>query len=258
MSKLPIALELYSVRKECAEDLEGTLAAVAKMGYQGVEFAGFHNRPAAELKKILDDNGLICCGSHTGIGAVLGDQLEATMEFNAILGNEYIIIPGLPGEYTNSLDAWRKTADLFNELSAKVRAKGFWTGYHNHHTEFAAIGGTTPWDVFFGNTVQDVQMQLDMGNGLRGGADLVGILKQYTHRSQTVHLKPYCTDAGKDEPDKGFAPLIGQDSVPWAEVFALCESVGDTKWYIVEYEDAAYPALEAVELCLKALRAMGK
>ncbi len=258
MSKIPIGLELYSVRNECAADLPGTLAAVAKMGYTGVEFAGFHNWAAADLRKLLDDTGLICCGSHTPISAVLDDQLEATMEFNATIGNQYLIIPGLPGEYTCCIDAWKRTAELFNQISAKVRAKGFWTGYHNHHTEFTATDGTTPWDTFFGNTVPDVVMQLDMGNGLMGGADLVGILKQYPHRALTVHLKPYSTVAGKDDPHQGFAPLIGEDSVPWAEVFALCESTGDTKWYIVEYEDPSYPALEAVDRCLQALRAMGK
>jgi len=56
--KIPIALQLYSVRKEAAKDLEGVIAAVAKMGYKGVEFAGYHNRDAKTLRKLLDDNGL--------------------------------------------------------------------------------------------------------------------------------------------------------------------------------------------------------
>ena len=42
MSKIPIALQLYSIRGECERDLPGTLKAVAKMGYDGVEFAGYH------------------------------------------------------------------------------------------------------------------------------------------------------------------------------------------------------------------------
>ena len=39
MARIPIGLQLYSVREDCARDLPGTLAAVAKMGYQGVECA---------------------------------------------------------------------------------------------------------------------------------------------------------------------------------------------------------------------------
>ncbi|MDZ7615772.1 MAG: twin-arginine translocation signal domain-containing protein, partial [Patescibacteria group bacterium] len=63
--KIPIGLQLYSVRNACAEDLPGVLKAVAKMGYSGVEFAGYHGRTAEDLRKLLDDNGLKCCGTHT-------------------------------------------------------------------------------------------------------------------------------------------------------------------------------------------------
>ncbi|MCX6381603.1 MAG: hypothetical protein NT023_19365 [Armatimonadetes bacterium] len=36
--RLQIGLQLYSVREACAKDLPGTLKAIAKMGYTGVEF----------------------------------------------------------------------------------------------------------------------------------------------------------------------------------------------------------------------------
>ncbi|MGB9603567.1 MAG: sugar phosphate isomerase/epimerase family protein, partial [Limisphaerales bacterium] len=65
--KIPIGLQLYSVRKECEKDLPGTIAAVAKMGYKGVEFAGYYGRDAKTLRKMLDDNGLKCCGTHIQI-----------------------------------------------------------------------------------------------------------------------------------------------------------------------------------------------
>ena len=77
-------------------------------------------------------------------------------------------------------------------------------------------------------------------------------------RAGTVHLKPYSRAAGREDARQGFAPVIGDDDTPWGEIFGLCESAGGTKWYIVEYESDAYPPLEAVELCLKALKAMGK
>lgn len=255
MGKIPIGLELYSVRNEAAADLPGVLEAVAKSGYEGVEFAGYYGWEAPAIRKLLDDNGLKCCGGHLGLNTLLGDELEKTVEFQSILGNDYLIVPGLGAEYTSSLDAWRKTADLFNEISAKLRPLGKWTGYHNHHTEFKPTDGTTPWDVFFGNTSADVIMQLDMGNGLCGNADLLGILRQYPGRGITVHLKPFKTGC---EGHDGFKPLIGEDSVPWTEVFELLETTSGTQWAIVEYESDAYPSLEAVDLCLKNLRAMGK
>ena len=65
--KIPIGLQLYSVRNDCQKDLPAVIQAVAKMGYQGVEFAGYYGRKADELRKLLDDNGLKCCGTHTGL-----------------------------------------------------------------------------------------------------------------------------------------------------------------------------------------------
>src|SRR4051812_14480852 len=70
--RIPMALQLYSLRKECAKDLEGTIAAVGKMGYKGVEFAGYHGRDAKTLRKWLDDANLQCCGTHTGLETLLG------------------------------------------------------------------------------------------------------------------------------------------------------------------------------------------
>lgn len=255
MGKIPIGLQLYSIRHDCQNDLPGCLAKVAAMGYDGVEFAGYYGWSAPDIKKMLDDRGLTCCGGHLGLNLLTGDALAETMEFQRILANPYLICPGLPGDRTSSRAAWTETAKLFNDIAAKVRPDGFVTGYHNHHTEFTPLDGELPWDTFFGHTADDVVMQLDMGNGLYGGADLVDLLAKYPGRATTVHLKPFKKGLpGHD----GFKPLIGDDDVPWADVFSICESTGGTKWYIVEYESDKYPPLEAVERCLKNLRAMGK
>src|SRR6266481_1593259 len=74
-NKIPFALQLYSVRNECAKDLVGTVTAVSKMGYKAVEFAGYHGRDARMLRKLLDDTGLKCCGTHIGLETLLGDNL---------------------------------------------------------------------------------------------------------------------------------------------------------------------------------------
>jgi sugar phosphate isomerase/epimerase len=258
MGKIPIALQLYSVREDCAKDLPATLKAVAEMGYQGVEFAGYYNYAAADLRRMLDDLGLTCCGTHLGIDTVLGDNLMPTVEFNKTLGNPFLIVPGLPGEYTASREAWRNTADVFNGISERVRPLDMWTGYHNHHTEFTPLDGEMPWDTFFGNTVADVVMQLDTGNAMRGGKYVGPYLSAYPGRALTVHLKPYSATAGAEDPDLGYRPVIGDDTTPWDELLTLCETEGGTRWYIVEYESDMYPPLEAVDICLKALRAMGK
>lgn len=258
MARVPIGLELFSVRHELAKNARGTIKAVAEMGYEGVEFAGAPQHPAEELKSYLDEFELVCCGWHTPFNLVQEDKLDETIEFNKVLENRYVIVPGIPGQLRQSRSDWLKLADFFNELADKLEPHGMVTGYHNHHAEFSPMDGEIQWDTFFGNTNDGVVMQLDMGNALSGGADLVDILKRYPGRADTVHLKPYTLSKGEEDRHKGFRPIIGEDSVPWAEIFDICETTGGTEWYIVEYESDAYPPLEAVERCLKALKAMGK
>lgn len=258
MSRVAIGLELFSVRNELAEDARNTIKAVAEMGYEGVEFAGPPQHPAEELKGYLDEFGLVCCGWHTPFNLVQEDTLADTIEFNRVLENRYVIVPEIPGNLRQSRVDWLKLADFFNELADKLEPHGMVTGYHNHHAEFSPLDGEIQWDTFFGNTNKGVVMQLDMGNALNGGADLVAILKKYPSRAGTVHLKPYTLSAGEEDQHKGFRPIIGEDSVPWADIFDICETTGGTQWYIVEYESDAFPPLEAVERCLKALKAMGK
>ena len=244
--KIPVGLQLYSVRADCGKDTEGTIAAVAKMGYQGVEFAGYYGKSAKQMRKILDDNGLKCCGTHAQLDTLLGDKLEGTIEFNKIIGNKYLVVPGLPGKYRESLQAWKDTAKLFNELAEKVKPHGMQVGYHNHSAEFKATDGELPWDVFMSNTKKEVIMQLDVGNAMGGGADPLPYLYRYPGRATTVHVKEFC----KAKPNA----LIGEGDVNWKAFFALCRAVGETEWFIVEYERQGLPPLKSVELCLKNLK----
>ena len=99
MSKIPVALQLYSIRDACAKDFPGTLREVARMGYQGVEFAGFHNFSAADVLKMMTETGLKPAGAHVGIQSLLGDEFEKTVAYHKTIGNTYLIVPGLPPEY---------------------------------------------------------------------------------------------------------------------------------------------------------------
>lgn len=241
-------LQLYSVREECAKDLAKVIAAVAQMGYQGVEFAGYHGKTAAELRALLDQHKLKCCGTHTGWDTLSDANLQATIEFNKTIGNKYLIVPGLPGECTKSRQAWLDTAKRFNELAEKLKPLGMFVGYHNHSAEFQPLEGVVPWDLFMQNTSKDVVMQLDTGNCMSGGGEPLPYLYKYEGRARTVHVKEF----SKANPKA----LIGEGDVPWKAFFALCRAVGNVDWYIVEYESDAYPSLEAVDRCLKNLKAM--
>jgi len=240
---IPVGVQLYSVRSECAKDLPGTLAKLAAMGYQGVEFAGYYDYSAQDLRKMLDDNGLVCCGSHTQWDTLQGDNLPATIEFNRILGNKYLIVPWLDPNKHKTAQAWLETAKAFNELAVKVKPYGMRVGYHNHSHEFTPVDGQIPWDLFFGNTVPAVIMQFDTGNAMHGGGEVLPYLKRYPGRAVTIHLKEYSATNPK--------ALIGEGDVPWKELLEVCETIGGTEWYIIEEEKDAYPPLVGVEKSLR-------
>jgi sugar phosphate isomerase/epimerase len=244
------ALELYSVRHDLSRDFLGTLKAVKEIGYEGVEFFGGFTHPAEEVAEALKQTGLVCCGWHTPFENVQDDKLDATIAYNKVIGNRYVIIPGVWGEQVSTIAGWRKVAGFFNELSRKLTVQGMVTGYHNHAFEFDTLEGEVPYNVFFDNTDRAVVMQLDNGNAMDGDADICGLLKKYPGRAKTVHLKPY---SRKD----GFDTMIGEDDLPWTEFMDLCKTVGGTEWYIVEYEsETLYQPLEGVRRCLDALKKM--
>ena len=249
-NRVPIALQLYSVREDCARDLSYTLQAVAQMGYEGVEFAGYYDRSAEELREMCDDLGLKVAGTHTGLDTLLGDALAETVAFNQTLGNPYLIVPGLAEAYRSSQQAWRDTAERFNSIAEKIADQGMFCGYHNHTVEFELMAGEVPWDTFGSNTHDEVVLQIDIGHTLRAGSDPVSFIQRYPGRSKLVHIKEYAATNNE--------ALIGEGEIPWDAVFEACETVGGTAWYIVEQESYPYPPLECAERCLEALRKMGK
>ncbi|MSU63867.1 MAG: sugar phosphate isomerase/epimerase [Pedosphaera sp.] len=248
--KIPFGLQLYSVRNECAKDLVGTVTAVAKMGYKGVEFAGYHGRDAEALRKLLDDVGLKCCGTHLSIDALLGDTLAKTVEFNQTLGNPFLIVASLGNKYTKTRAGWQEAADRFNEAADKVKPQGMRVGYHNHNIEFKAIDGELPWDTFFNRAKKEVVIQFDTGNGMAEGGDPMIFLKKHPGRTASVHVKPF----SKARPNA----LIGDDEHPWKDIFRLCETVAGVEWYIIEYESDAFAPLVSVEKTIEVMRRWGK
>jgi sugar phosphate isomerase/epimerase len=243
---IPVGVQLYSVRGVAAKDFPGTIEAVAKLGYKGVEFAGYYGWDAKpkELRKLLDDNGLKCCGTHTGLNTITGDALKATAELHSVLGNPYLTVPSMSAK---DEQGWLDLAGKFNDILPQADALGMRIGYHAHGGDFRDLGGKTPWEIFFDNTDKRVLMQIDTGNCLAGGGDPVAMLKKYPGRSLTVHLK----EQGGAE-----GAVIGQGDIPWKDVFEVCETTGGTLWYIVEHETGP-GSLDGIRGCLEGLRGMG-
>jgi len=250
MAKIPVGVQLYSVRDDCARDLPGTLAQISKMGYAGVEFAGYYGYSAADLRRMLDNLGLKPSGSHIGVEQLLGDTLPKTAEFHLTLGNKYLIVPGLPESYRNTANAWLKTAELFNSFAERLKPYGLQIGYHNHDEEFHPLEGQLPFDLFFGHTNPEVIMQMDIHHTIFGGGDPLACLKRYPGRAVTLHMSDYLPG------DK--IVMLGDGMAPWKEIFDLVDAQSRTAWYIVEQERYFVSPLESIAACLDGMRKMGK
>jgi sugar phosphate isomerase/epimerase len=226
-----ISVQLYSVRDDCAKDFDAALAQVAKMGFVGVEFAGYHKYSGKpkELRKALDDLNLIAAGTHIGTGSFRGDELQKTIEFHQIIGCKYLCVAG-DRDFTNPQRS-KALAETFNQTAAALKPHGMYCGYHNHTHEFTKVDGTTYWHLFAQRTSQDVVLQQDCGWSAAAGYNPAELIKLFPGRTKITHFKPTVLKG-----DTGKKPILGEDSVDWKAVLAACREFGGTEWTTIEQE----------------------
>ena len=246
MSK--IGLQLYSIKELTQEDFLGTLKKVGEIGYDGVEFAGFFDTPASDLKKVLDDSDLVPCGSHTGI-ELLQDNLDETIEYNLEIGNPYIICPFLPEHMRDSAGAYKEIAQLFNEIGQRCSDNGLQFGYHNHDFEFKKFDGQYGLDILLSNTDPKlVQMELDTFWVEYTGLKAIDFMKKYPeHFKSLIHIKDMKSLDDKTNTE------IGKGVMDFKEIIEVARDL-EIEWYIVEQESFDIPQLESIKESLEYLR----
>jgi sugar phosphate isomerase/epimerase len=249
MARIPVAVQLDSVGADAKADLAGTLGALAEMGYEGVEFAGYYGYSAEELKGLLDQVGLKAVGSHVGEDVLRPENLAETIAFHKTLGDKFITVAW--HDPSEDPEEWKAFARRLTEAAAALAPHGMYTGYHTHGHDAHPLAGSTVWDLVAQNSSEAVVMQLDLGNAAAGGGDAMAMLKKYLSRARTVHLKDYSA-ANKNQ------PLLGDGDLPWAEVLELCEGSGVTEWLIVEQEFEEVDAMEGVRKGREYLRSLGR
>ena len=250
---LPVGLELFSVRDQLAKDLTGTVTAVAKMGYQVVEFFSpyfdWTVDKAKETRKLMDDLGIRCNSTHNGPNAFTADGLSKAIELNKTLGVKYVVLASA-GRITG-LDGWKQLGDHLSQAMETLRPAGLRAGYHNHQLEFTPIDGKRPMEVLAANTPKDFMLQLDVGTCVEVGSDPVAWIKANPGRIHSLHLKDWAPGA-----DKGYKVLFGEGVSPWRQIFAAAESVGGAEYYLIEQEGSRFPPFETAERCLASYKKM--
>jgi sugar phosphate isomerase/epimerase len=247
---IPIGFQLYTVRGEFARNAPATLKALGELGYKGVEFWGYGGTPnvyqqysAAELRKLLDEHGLKCCGMHLDLKALAKENLNRTIENNRILGSEYLNVAAAKDKM-GSETSIGELADFLNQVGAECKPHKMIVGYHAHNFDFAKINGRFAWDHLFSRTKPEVNMQMDVGNCLSGDGDPIAMLKKFPGRTRTIHIK--------EHQDKTF------ESDFYKEVFELCETTSGTKWYIVEMGGPEGNGFDVPREALAKLHRLGK
>ena len=240
-------LELWSVRDELAKDLAGTLRAVAKMGYEVVEFFSTYIRwtpeYAKEVRKLLDDLGIVCPSTHNLPIAFTSDGLQKAIELNQILGSKTIVMASA-GRVT-TIDGWKTIAVQLSRAAAILKPLNMRAGFHNHKIEFVQLDGNRPMDVLAANTPNEVTLQLDVGTCVESGSDPVAWIKANPGRIRSIH----CKDWGAGE-GNGYRVLFGEGNASWKNIFKAAEAKGGVEHYLIEQEGSRFPSLETAERCL--------
>ena len=249
---IPVGIEMYSVRDALKKDPQGTVRAIAGMGYQGLEFYApyfaWTLTQAKEMKKVLDDLGIRCFSTHNDAAYLNKENVQKAIDLNLILGSKYVVMAS--SQPKPGLDGWKEIAEALNFAADRLKSSALKAGYHNHQLEFTPVDGVRPMEVLAKNTNPSVILQLDVGTCLEAGSDPVAWIRANPGRIGSLHCKDWSPEAGK-----GYSVLFGEGAADWKAIFAAAESVGGAEYYLIEQEGSRYSELETAMKCLEAYRA---
>jgi sugar phosphate isomerase/epimerase len=249
---IPMGIEMYSVREELKKDPQGTVRAIARMGYQGLEFYApyfeWTRGQAKEMKKLMDDLRIRCYSTHNDASYMSKDHIQSAIDRNLNLGSKYVVMASSqpkPGP-----DGWKEVAEVLNFAAEQLEGSGLKAGYHNHELEFKPVDGVRPMEILAKNTKPSVMLQLDVGTCIAAGSDPVVWIRANPGRVRSLHCKDW-----SPEPGKGFSVLFGEGIADWKAIFTAAQSVGGAEYYLMEQEGSRFSELETAQKCLEAYRA---
>ena len=270
--RVPLGLQLYSVRDILPKEYDGTLKDIGSLGYKDAESAGYFNHSVAEVKQAITNAGLNLVSSHHGAGD-LQAKLDEIIAFEKELGVGHIICasPTLrdPSRLQNmsfaermhafTLDDWKWNADQLNAFGEKVQAAGLKFGYHNHFTEFHKVDGEVPYDVLMQRTdPAKVTMEMDCGWVIIGGGNPIELLHKYPKRITMLHVKDF------KKPDTSAAPgtrpviaELGQGFIDYKPIFEAAAKAGHIKHVFVEQEGFDVPPMQSLKIDADYMRKLG-
>lgn len=244
-----VGLQLYTVRDNLEKDFEGTIAKVAALGYQGVEFAGFYGRTASQINELLKKHNLEVVGSHTQYTELLQDA-QSLIDYNKEIGNRYIIVPFLSEEHRSN---WPEVFTNLRKLGELCNQNDVVLLYHNHEFEFTEkLGEHTVFDAMYTEVPASLlQVELDSCWVQYGGYDPIEYIQKYAGRLPIVHWKDF------KRTDKGAQTVeLGEGEVPVAAIADATEKAG-AEWLVVEQDSCLQPPLQSIEQSMNWVKSYG-
>lgn len=276
MKKFKVGLQLYSVRDEMEKDMDKTLGAVKAMGYDYVEFAGYFEKSAEEVKALLDKHGLECISVHQA-PSLFFEEGQKAVDFLKVIGAKYCAIPWYEASKLAGTPDWEDTVKRFTELGKLLKGNDIQLLYHNHDFEFEKFEDKYLLDHLYDTIDADlIDPELDTCWVKYGGEDPVKYIKKYAGRVTVLHLKDFTAKAmaqgpayalidadGKEtkkatKEDNGFKFMpCGSGIQDFEAILAAAEESG-TEYVIVE-QDSSYetPSLEAAKQSRDYLKTLG-
>ncbi len=231
-----IGVQLYTVRSLMAEDVAGTLAAVAAIGYREVEFAGYFGHPPDEIRAMLDANGLTAPATHIELDQMNGAALETSIETALAIGHGWLVVPWIAEEWRTG-DGYREVARILNEAGAAAATAGLRVGYHNHAFEFDPVSDDPNSPTGYTVLLDDldpalVDLEIDFHWSAAAGTDALALFETYPGRFPLCHVK--------DLSAEGEMVDVGAGEIDWAGIFAHADHAG-LRHYFVEHDQPGDP-----------------
>jgi sugar phosphate isomerase/epimerase len=228
-----IGIQLYTVRDQMKADFEGTLARIAQIGFKEVEFAGYYNRSPADVRAILDRNGLSAPATH--MMSDNPDGWKKAIDLAKSVGHSYLIAPWIPEEKRKTLDDWKRVAEEFNRVGQAAKDAGIQFAYHNHDFEFLRTEGQVPFDTLLQDTDPKlVQLEIDLYWITKGGHDPLAYFARWPGRIPCVHVKDSMGGPEHKMVD------VGQGKIEWKRIFAKRDQAG-IRHFFVEHDQPPQP-----------------
>ena len=233
---LPIGFQVYPLREALAKDFAGTLKQMSDLGYRTVEmcsppgyvssgFGPLAKLSAPEMRRIIEDAGLLCESCHYSFQE-LKDHLEERIAFANQLGLKQMIASGFWLKHDATMADWMRAADELNRMGERTKQAGLQLGFHNHHFEFKEIDGVLIYDAIMGRLDPAlIKMQFQVAV-ISAGYEAATFFKKYPGRFISLHLSDWSAVTKKVVP-------LGQGAIDWKKLFAAAP-VGGVKNYFVE------------------------